>query len=148
MQTQLKKDEYAWDKLEKILLDATEVNQCFGALAVEENGKVSYCAMGYAAKKAGYSDHTLGSSILFPFKVDILKNYGFSAQERSKKRMCTEYDCKWTGCLSFLITHLNDYHKISIPEIGRRIQLIQNDKRNLPPFWKRLFYNLENFNCY
>ena len=142
---QIQKSESAWDKLGNVLLDAQGFNQCFEYLILEDDGKTSYCALGFAAKKVGYSDETLRFGMLFPFRLNILQKYGFDGKDMSKKRMCTEEDCKYTAGLNLMITHLNDHHKISIPEIGKKIRKIRDDKRKLPSFWKRLVYNFKYF---
>lgn len=144
----LEKNESAWNKLANVLLGAEGVDQCFGYLALEDNGKMSYCALGYAAKKVGHSDKILGFGMLFPFRPRILEKYGFDKEDRSKKRLCTEDGCKYTGRLDCMMTHLNDHHRIRIPEIGRRIRKIRDDKRKLPSFWKRLIYSFEDYGCY
>lgn len=145
VQTILQKNQSAWNKLENVMLQAKGVSQCYGYLAVENKGTVSYCALGFAGKMAGLSDENLSSQLLFPVKLDILSKYGFTESQRTKKRLCPEAACKCSGTLSYLITHLNDYHKLSIPQIGLRLKKIQNDKRSLPPFWKRIFYNFGYF---
>jgi len=144
----LEKNESAWDKLANVLLGAEGVDQCFGYLALEDNGKTSYCALGYVAKKVGHSDKTLRSRMLFPLRLSILEKYGFDREDISKKRLCTEDGCKYIGRLGCMIVHLNDHHRISLAEIGRRIRKILDDKRKLPSFWKRLIYSFEDYGCY
>ncbi len=137
----LQKSESAWNKLANVFLRVKGVDQCFGFYALVDNGKMSYCALGYAAKEVGHSDKTLRVGMLFPIRLSILKKYGFDKEERSTKRMCPEDGCKYTGKLSCMITHLNDHHRISLAEIGKRIKKIRDDKRKLPSFWKRLIYS-------
>jgi len=112
-----------------------------GHYAKYENGKLSVCGIGWALKAAGWTDQELKAdqnigcliksitSYKDPSKA--LDEYGFSKEVAKKQRTCPMPDCVHTGRLRHMLEHLNESHRIPIPNIGKLIPLIL--KENTKP---------------
>jgi len=104
-------------------------------LVEKRDGEMCYCAMGFLARKKGISNWRLR----LHFIGNVLEKYGFSRDELIKERMCTVEGCRFSDTLEFLIFHLNVKHRLLAKKIADYVEKMEHDKRELPPWWKRLY---------
>jgi len=97
-------------------------------------GNVLLCH-GIFGKEKGISNWRLR----LHFIGNVLEKYGFSRDELIKERMCTVEGCRFSDTLEFLIFHLNVKHRLLAKKIADYVEKMEHDKRELPPWWKRLY---------
>lgn len=115
-----------WVRLSIVLQTAKDIKQSFSMLLEPSINGNKYCSLGYARKAAGQN------TLEVMFGSFTTKLYGFNKEERKMLRRCTEPDCDYIGTLGSLIPHLNDYHRLKIPMIGKILPAIKEDKRPTP----------------
>ncbi len=132
-----------WVRLE-LAYTSCKVNQYVnGHYGKYEDGKLSMCGIGWALHAAGWSDEELvgmNGSLNCQIKslvgskdaTKALKEYGFSHKERHKGRNCPMPDCAFHCGLQAVLEHLNECHKIPIPNIGKLLPAIRNDEKGRP----------------
>lgn len=111
-----------------------------GHYAKYENGKLSVCGIGWALRAAGWTDEELGakkqnlacainSITSYKDPMKALYEYGFTKKECKKIRYCPMPDCTHFGGLQHILEHINECHRIPIPNIGKLIPHILNNKK-------------------
>lgn len=119
-----------WRILEKILLTAKEQPQNYSQFMRIINGVPHLCAHGYALRALGMSTKDIRYPILSKNAPNsVLSKLGFTRDERKKFRRCPEVGCRYAAILYYLISHLNNDHKFSLPVIGKLIPAIRDDTR-------------------
>jgi len=129
-----------WVRLQ-LAYENCKVNQYVeGHYGKYENGKLSVCGIGWALKAAGWTDEDLGAKRqnLTCFINSItnkkdptkaLYEYGFPKDEARKIRYCPLPDCTHFGGLQHILEHINECHRIPIPNIGKLIPIIRNQNK-------------------
>lgn len=66
---------------------------------------------------------------------NMMKNLGFSKEDRQLRRLCTEPNCFFLAYdLYHLVNHLHFKHKIAISQVGKLLPYIRADKREVPSY--------------
>lgn len=128
------------DRLQYAYENCKENQYVEGHYAKYEKGKLSVCGIGWALKASGWTDEELGAKRqnLACFVNSITNNkdptkalseYGFSREEGKKVRYCPLPDCTHFGGLQHVLEHINECHRIPIPNIGKMIPSILNSKK-------------------
>lgn len=115
-----------------------------GHYAKYENGKLSVCGIGWALKAAGWTDEDLGaqkqnfacfvkSITNYKDPTKALDEYGFTKEVARKRRSCPMPDCTHRGGLRHILEHVNEAHRIPIPNIGKLIPLILKEDNKPKP---------------
>lgn len=123
----------SWEKLVEIFNCLNENNV---AKAVEEFKVKQICVDGITSKIYGEKDVKLASFIT------LLEKLGFSDEEIDKKRLCVIGDCKYTTDIYGILNHFIGYHDVPAQNIGKLVNVLKNDVRELPSKTEMVIYNL------
>jgi len=123
----------SWEKLTEIFNSLNENNV---AKAVEEFKVKQICVDGITSKIYGMKDVKLASFIT------LLEKLGFSEEEINDKRLCVIGDCKFTTDIYGMLNHYIGYHDVPAQNIGKLVNVLKNDVRELPSKTEMIMYNL------
>jgi hypothetical protein len=126
-----------WHRLQMVYENCKVKQYVEGHYAKYDDGKLSMCGIGWALHSAGWTDSELKPSLSCFINtitngkdpINAMDEYGFSHEERKKTRACPIPDCMYTAGLRRILEHVNEYHKIPIPNIGRLIPMIRNSTK-------------------
>ncbi len=133
-----------WNRLQYAYENCNVIQYTEGHYGKYENGKLSVCGIGFAMRGAGYTDEEIlgsggnlkcGLKTMFNHKAPskVLKEYGFSDKERKKFRTCPHSECSYRATLQGVLEHVNEAHKIPIPNIGKMIPIIREHESDVKP---------------
>lgn len=133
-----------WARLEYAYLNCNVKQYVEGHYSKYEDGKLSVCGIGWAMRGAGMTDEEIqGMSgnikcslkTMFNYKSPsrVLKEYGFENKERKKFRTCPLDNCGYRGSLQIILEHINEAHRIPIPNIGKMIPTIRAQPDSYKP---------------
>jgi len=122
-----------WGKLTQIFNSLDENNI---AKALEEFKVKQICVDGITSKIYGLKD------IKFTCFYELLEKLGFSNDEIEKTRICVIGDCHYTTDLYSILNHFIGYHDVPAQNVGKLINVIKNDTRELPSKFQMAKYNL------
>jgi len=133
-----------WHRLEYAYVNCRAKQYVKGHYGKYEDGKLSVCGIGWAMKGAGMTDEEiLGASgnlkcslktmLNYKSASRALREYGFDDKTRRKMRTCPMPECAFRGSLQFVLEHINECHKIPIPNIGKLIPIIRSHEKDSAP---------------
>lgn len=123
----------SWDKLKEIFNSLNEKNI---SQALEQFKVKEICVDGIASVING--EKNVDERCFY----NMLEQLGFTQDEIEKTRLCVIGDCKFTTDLYAMLNHFIGYHQVPAQNVGKLIDHIQNDKRELPSVASRILFNV------
>lgn len=123
----------SWEKLKEIFnsLDENNISEALKQFKVKE-----ICVDGITSVINGEKFVDVGCFF------NMLEQLGFTVEEIEEIRLCVIGNCKFTGDLHGMLNHFIGYHGTPAQNIGKLIDAVKNDKRQLPSRISRIKYNI------
>ncbi len=125
----------SWDKLKEIFgsLNDNNISQALEQFKVKE-----ICVDGITSVINGEKGVDLGCF------YNMLEQLGFTQDEIEQTRQCVIGDCRYTTDLYGMLNHFIGYHGTPAQNVGNLVDVVKNDKRELPSRVSRIAYNLSH----
>lgn len=142
--SQLDLEHDCWARLEYAYINCNVKQYVEGHYSKYEDGKLSVCGIGFAMRASGMTDEEIQGlsgnlkcslKTMFNYKSPskVLKEFGFESKELKKFRTCPMDNCGSRGSLQHILEHINEAHRIPIPNIGKMIPIIREHPDSYKP---------------